>query len=101
MFMKEFMDKKTEILNYLHENVFDPILCSQKASGTLKKGVRLTIMRMNKLDFAGIRQYYWSALSGTDRSIRFADEMRAEGFTRFEEILEDFRRRFDDKWLNS
>lgn len=94
------MTKKDEILQYLHENVFDPILESDKASNKLKNGVRYTIMRMNKLDASGIVKYYWSAISGTERSITFAKEMKQEGFTRFEEILEDFREIFNDKWCD-
>jgi len=34
------MTKKEEILAYLHEHVFEPILNSPDASETLKKGVR-------------------------------------------------------------
>jgi len=45
--------------------------------------------------------YFWSAIQGTDRSIRFAEEMRAEGFTRFEEVLEEFRSTFDDRFLRN
>ena len=70
------------------------------ASEHLEQGVRYTIMRMNERDAAGIRQYYWSAIIGTDRSIPFADDMRAEGFIRFEEILDEFRRRFGNEWLH-
>lgn len=46
-------------------------------------------------------QYYWSAVIGTERSTKFAREMRKEGFTRFEEIIDEFRDRFNDKWLRS
>lgn len=95
------MTKERELMSYLHEQVFDPILNSPQASEKLKQGVRLTITRMNQRDAAGMRQYYWSAVYGTDKSIKFADLMKTEGFTRFEEILEDFRRKFDDKWLHS
>jgi hypothetical protein len=51
----------------------------------------------------GMVTYYWSAIHGTDRSIRFAADMRSEGYTRFEdrEILEEFRIRFGDDWLRS
>jgi len=45
--------------------------------------------------------YYWSAIIGTERSIGFAARMRQEGFTRFEEALEEFRVRFDDAFLRS
>jgi hypothetical protein len=93
--------KKQEILQFLHENVFDTILDSSKASEKLKRGVRLTIMRMNERDSAGIVQYYWSAVIGTERSTEFARAMRSEGFTRFEEVIDEFRDRFNDKWMRS
>lgn len=95
------MAKKEEIMNYLKDNIFNPVLDSNKASDTLKKGVRYTIMRLEQRDAAGIRNYYWSAVIGTDRSIKFASLMKQEGFTRFEELIEEFRIRFDDEWLNS
>ncbi len=94
------MTKKEEILAYLHEHVFDPILNAAAASETLKKGVRYTIMRLNERDAAGIRQYYWSAVIGTERSTKFAKQMKDEGFSRFEEILEEFRDKFNDNWLS-
>ena len=95
------MEKKLQILSFLHETVFDPILESNEASETLKKGVRYTIMRMNELDAYGVVNYYWSAIIGTERSTDFASKMRSEGFTRFEEVIDEFRERFNDNWLNS
>jgi hypothetical protein len=95
------MSKEDQLMEYLHREVFDPILTSPDASSRLKQGVRLTIMRMRERDAAGMLQYYWSAVIGTERSVRFADEMREEGFRRFEEVLEEFRRQFDDRWLRS
>ena len=94
-------EKKREILQYLHENVFDAIIDSENASNRLKQGVRLTITRMEQLSSTKIVQYYWSAVIGTERSTEFAKNMREEGFTRFEEILEPFRNRFNDKWMRS
>ena len=93
--------KKAEVLDFLHEHVFAPILNSQAASDTLKQGVRYTIMRMNERDAAGIVGYYWSAIVGTDRSTEFARSMRSEGFSRFEEVIDEFRDRFNDRWLRS
>jgi hypothetical protein len=86
-------------MDFLHERVFDPILQSPVASEKLKQGARLTIMRMEQRDAAGMIQYYWSAIIGTERSIGFAALMRGEGFERFEEALEEFRVRFDDNFL--
>ncbi len=93
-------DKKQEIMAFLHEHVFDPVLESPVASNRLKQGVRSTIMRMNQRDSAGMVLYFWSAISGTERSLPFADDMEREGFTRFEDnqVVEEFRRRFGDAW---
>lgn len=93
--------KKAEVLALLHAQVFDPILSSPSASSALKQGVRYTIMRLEERDPAGIVSYYWSAIVGTDRSVDFARQMRSEGFTRFEEIIDDSRDRFGDRWIAS
>lgn len=91
--------KQREIMDFLHDHIFNPILDSPQASNELKSGVRLTINRMQRLTPAKMIQYYWSAIIGTERSIGFAARMRQEGFTRFEEALEEFRVHFDDKFL--
>lgn len=44
-------------------------------------------------------QYYWSVIVGTERSIGFAAKMRAEGFDRFEEAIEEFRVHFNDEFV--
>ena len=96
-----FVNKKEEILTFLSENVFDPILDSPIASTKLKQGVRLTVTRLNQRDPKEIIHYYWSAIVGTERSVKFARMMKEEGFTRFEEIIDEFRTRFNDDWLSS
>lgn len=93
--------KEQEIMDFLHERIFGPVLASPNASASLKSGIRLTMMRMEQRDAAGMVQYYWSAIIGTERSIGFAARMREEGFTRFEEALEEFRLRFDNAFLRS
>ena len=87
--------KKLEIMEFLHQKVFDPALQSPYSSKAIKAGVLQTILRMEQLSSAdAMIRFFWSALHGTDRSIRFADMMAEVGLTRFEEVLEDFRRRF-------
>jgi hypothetical protein len=93
------LSKELQIMNFLHERVFNPILASPNASASLKQGARYTIMRMQGRDATGMVQYYWSAIVGTDPSIAFAARMREEGFDRFEEAIEEFRVRFDDRFL--
>jgi len=87
-------------MQFLGERVFDPILNSADASEQLKKAVRLTITRMRgQSGAAKMIQYYWSAIVGTEKSVRVATMMRNEGFTRFEEVIDEFRSRFTDDWL--
>ena len=91
--------KEDEIMMFLHERVFDPILKSPEASENLKQGVRLTVARMWERDAAGMVNFYWSAIVGTGRSIDFAEQLRVAGFIRFEEVIDEFRKRFNDEWL--
>lgn len=97
--MRQLGRKEQEIMDFLHGRIFNPILGSPQASEALKQGVRYTIMRLEERDAARMVQYYWSAIVGTERSIGFASRMRQEGFTRFEEAIEEFRVRFNDRFL--
>lgn len=90
------MTKEQELMDFLRTRVFQPVLDSPNASKELRSGVNITIARMNQRDAAGMVQYFWSAVIGTERSIGFAHRMREEGFARFEEVLEEFRIRFND-----
>ena len=98
---KQLNSKQLEIMNFLHSRIFDPILNSPGASEKLRQGVRLTIMRLEERDAAGMIQYYWSAIVGTERSVGFASQMRKEGFVRFEEAIDEFRFRFNDAFLRN
>lgn len=95
------MSKEEDIMDFLGEQVVDPILASPRASQKLEAGVRLTMTRMRQRDARGMVHYYWAAIVGTERSTEFARQMRAEGFTRFEEVIDEFRDRFNDRWLTA
>ncbi|MGN1002422.1 MAG: hypothetical protein ACI4PC_06590 [Oscillospiraceae bacterium] len=92
------MTKEQEIMDFLHEKVFDPILDSRDAPGNIKSGVNLTISRMSRLNAEKMIQYFWSALA-TDNAISFSKKVKAEGLPRFEDVFEEFRDRFNDEWL--
>jgi len=91
------MTKEEELMNFLHARVFDPILNNPNVSSSIRIGVNLTIGRMrNQRTAEKMLQYFWSAVIN---SIDFPRLMRAEGLTRFEDILDDFKARFNDDWL--
>lgn len=93
--------KELELLNYLKQKVFNPILNSDSASFRLKQGVRHTVNTMRKLDAKGMLSYYWSSIIGSSKSRSFSRLMKEEGFTRFEEVVDEMRVKFDDKWFRT
>ncbi len=93
------MTKENEIMQFLDEKVFNPILNSSDAPVQLKSGARITRARMEKLDAKGMVKYYWSAIVGTERSIKFAANLKNSGFIRFEEVIDEFRIKFGDDFL--
>ena len=88
-------------MKFLRENVFNPILNSNTASPSLKIGVNNTIRKLYRQDALGMVQFYWSSIVGTSRSTKFAKQMKKEGFTRFEEVIDTFREKFNDAWLKA
>ena len=95
------MGKKEELMAFLHENIFDPILKSKNSSVILKQGVKLTISRMNSKDAEGIIRQYVNSFIGEEKPTKFAEMMKAQGFTRFEEVNDEFHERFNEGWLKN
>jgi len=92
--------KEQELMQFLHQRVFDPILNHPKTPANIKSGVNLTIGRMNRLSAEKMVQYFWSALA-TDNAITFSKKIKEENLPRFEDVMEEFRDRFNDSWLRS
>lgn len=92
--------KENEVMQFLSEKVFDPVLHSPDASESIKKGVKRTITRMNQLKATGMLKYYWSSVAGTEHSAGFSAKMHQEGFTRFEDVIDEFAARFTTEWLD-
>ncbi len=88
------MGKKEDVLSFLNEKIFDPILNSPKASVLLKQAIRTSLMRLNGKDAEGIVEYYLSHMIGTEKQTKFSELMRAEGFNHFEEASDEFKNKF-------
>jgi len=91
-----------EMLSYLNENVFTPIL-SSSASSNAKAGTRETVRRLEK--FIGhpegslkMNHFFWAAVSGTERSIRFYEILQSQNLPSFESEMNEFRKRWIDDW---
>ena len=98
------MDKKREFVTYLEENIWSEAerVGRENNNTTLVKGIRLTRIRITQLPTAEkMVHYFWSAIQGTDKSINFSEIMKEYGLTRFEDVLEEVRTRFNDDWLRA
>lgn len=95
--------KQTEIMNYFNEKIFDPAIAYAKATKnlTILRGVNMTKVRMSKLPAEKMIQYFWSAIVGTQKSIKFSDVMKENGILRFEDIMEDVRKKFNNEYFNN
>jgi len=103
MLNKGELDVQSDMLEYLHQRVFDPILSSPTASQSAKAGARLTVNRLeayrNQPEGAyKIHHFFWSAISGTEKSVRFFDILKSENLPSFEAQYDEFRRRWTTDW---
>ena len=94
-------EKQKEIMCFLDEKIFDPALefAKEHKNNTILRGVNITRSRMLRLSSEKMVAYYWSAIIGTENSIKFSEILKDNGVERFEDIIEEFRTKFNDEWL--
>ena len=56
---------------------------------------------MRQRNAEGMRHYFWDSIVGNERSMPFSLMMKVEGFTGFEDLIDEFRTRFSTEWLRS
>jgi len=92
--------KKREILDYLNERIFNVLQSDMAIPSSVRRGLNLTKARLTAYPSPkSIVKFFWSAVSGTDRSIKMYTAMKQSNLVTFEDILPEFRERFNDKWL--
>lgn len=97
-------NKKKEFLDYLEDNIFSNAEQYGKEHNdiNLVKGVRITRLRMSQQPtLEKMLHYFWSAMEGTDKSINFSNKLKEYGLTRFEDVFEDVRVKFNDNWITN
>ncbi len=95
------MSKEAEIMDFLDKNIFDPILCCPTLHKDIEQGVRRTIEYFRIQDAASMIEHYWKSIRGTDGSVAFSGLLKQHGFKRFEDVIDEFRVRFNEQWLNA
>ena len=95
------MSKEDELMNFLDNNIFEPILCCPHIPKEIEAGVHRTIASFRAQKAAGMIEHFWKSIRGTDGSIAFSGMLKQHGFKRFEDVLDEFRLRFNAQWLKS
>ena len=90
-----------EMDNYFHAKLFEPTIkyATDNNIKEIAQGARYTRMRMSQLDSKKKLQYFWSAIQGTEKSIKFSKLLKDNGVLRFEDILEEVREKFNDEYF--
>lgn len=91
--------KREDVLEFLARRVFNPVLASASVPADVRRRVKATVEALEAKDTAReIIEYYWTAIrNSTDLPKR----MKEVGLVRVEEVMEEFRTRFSDRWLPS
>ncbi len=90
------MTKERQIMNFLNEYMFNPIINSPEETPFMKQGVNVTISHLENMSADEMIKYFWSTIVGMERSTHFARYFRKKEFV---EAVEAFRKRFNDDWL--
>ena len=90
-----------EMDNYFNARLFEPTIkyATDNNIKEIAQGARYTRMRMSQLDSKKKLQYFWSAIQGTEKSIKFSKLLKDNGVLRFEDILEEVREKFNDDYF--
>lgn len=97
------VQKQKAIMDYFDNTIFSPALTYGKEHNLVDvvRGVNLTKARMSRLASEKMIQYFWSAIIGTDKSIRFSKMMKEHNILRFEDIIEEVREKFNEDFLRA
>ena len=81
-----------EIMIFLNETIFNPILEDPNVSNSIKRRTRFTRENISRLPANSMILYFWNSI--VSEGIAYSIEKRNESLPRFEDILEEFRIRF-------
>ena len=95
------MDKKQQLLDYLEQNLFKPILSAPYTSYQLKEDFLYVQQTIKDFSAQGILYYVWNILANKDIAPLMADRLNDEGFTSYNQILNNFKTEFPYEWLTS
>ena len=85
------MVTKQQLIDFLEKRVLLPAENHPMADETIKRKIRATRMRLNKLSSAEkVEEYFWHAMA-TDRGIDSYERLHYIGTATFEDVRMDFK----------
>ncbi len=95
------MDKKQQLLNYLNNELFTPILQSPYTSSQLKYDFEHTRQTLQEFSAEGILFYVWNTFGSPELERVLSNRLIDEGFLNYGDALSTFKNQFTYEWLLS
>lgn len=95
------MNKKEELLYFLQNHLFDPVLYSPFTSHELKYDFKSMLKMIQNFSAEGILLYFWTTMANEEVKMIFSHRLHEEGITDYDAILCQFKNRFTYDWLYS
>lgn len=95
------MTKKEELLYFLQDNLFNPILNSPLASSELKFDFSAMLASIKDFSAEGIVLYFWTTMDHQEVHMVFSERLYHEASLDFSNFIEAFKSQFTYDWLLS
>ena len=93
---KDLKGKEKEFFDFLANSLsWNEIINDKKANPSIKKGVRITISRLLKLNFHGMFVFFWSAIAESYKGPGCYTLLKEHGNKTLEDLRNDVRSKFD------
>lgn len=95
------MNKKEELLAFLNDELFNPILQSTHTSSELKYDFEQLLATISHFSVEGILIYFWTTMTHAEIKMIFSHRLEEEASLDFHSFLDQFRSYFTYEWLRS
>lgn len=94
------MNKKQQMLDFLQEYLFAPVIHSPYTSSQLKSDFDHTWETLQSFSEKGILAYVWNILACIEIETVISNRLMDEGFNNFNQIIDTFKHEFTYEWLS-
>lgn len=95
------MSKKQQLLNFLNENIFDPIISAPYASSQLKDDFLSMKEMLKNFSAKGILSFVWTSLFNEENEVILCNRLVDEGLHCYTSVITTFKKNFSYEWLRS